>query len=365
MSAAPGRPEQAIAVSGRGAHRPPPAWRPYAGILLLGALAFMLPHMSPSGQVLSLATTTAVFAIAGSGFGFLWGQSGQLTLAHAAVFGLGAYSAAIAAQFFGLGFAAALPIAVLVGLIAGGLVVLPSLRTQGHYFVILTFAVGEVIALLEKRWDSVTGGANGMVVMPGSQQFLGLRLADRADFYALVVVFATGVLLCLCYLMRSRWGTTLRGMRENPELAASLGVNIALHRSVAFAIAGAIAGLAGQLYLYQVKFIAPTLFTSQASIIFLLIVLLGGKAYLLGPTVGAIAYFFLSHLLGLPPVVNQIAFGALLVLMILLAPGGLLSIPRRLIGPLVLLGKTPKGRSGAQADALPAPPPAPGWEIRL
>jgi branched-chain amino acid transport system permease protein len=355
MSAAQSRIKQANARWGHIAGRLMPAWGPYAGILLLGALAFMLPRISPSGQVLSLATTTAVFAIAGSGFGFLWGQSGQLTLAHAAVFGLGAYSAAIAAQFFGLGFAAALPIAVLVGLVAGGLVVLPSLRTQGHYFVILTFAIGEVIALLEKRWDSVTGGANGLVVMPGSQQILGLRLADRAEYYALVVVFATAVLLCLCYLMRSRWGTTLRGMRENPDLAASLGVNIALHRSIAFALAGAVAGLAGQLYLYQVKFIAPTLFTSQASIIFLLIVLLGGKTYLLGPTVGAIAYFFLSHSLGLPPVVNQIAFGALLVLMILLVPEGLLSMTSRVLGSRALRGAATKSKPEADAQPVPAP----------
>lgn len=313
-----------------GARRFAPRWAPYIGVLLLGLAAALLPRLGPSGEVMSLATTAAVWALAASGFGFLWGQSGQLSLAHAAVFGIGAYTAAIAAKFWQLGFVAALPLSVLMGMLAASLIVLPSLRTQGHYFVILTFAIGEVIAVFEKRIDWITGGANGILVSPGAQELFGLRLGTRADYYVLVVAITTITLLALLFLVRSRWGTTLRGIRENPDLAASLGVNVTIHRLYAFLISGAIAGLGGQLYLYQVKFIAPMLFTSQASIIFLLVVLLGGKTYLLGPAIGATVYFFLSHFLGLPPIINQMVFGALLVLMILLAPDGLPTIFRKL-----------------------------------
>ncbi len=307
-----------------------PAVVPYLWIVVVGIAAFMFPNLSPTGKMLSLATTTAVFAVGGSGLGFLWGQSGQLSLAHAAIYGLGSYAAAIVAKQFGLGFLESLPFSIVVGLIAGGLVALPSLRTKGHYFIILTFAIGEVLAVVEQRWDSLTGGANGIVTLPGSQTVFGYALAQRADYYRLTIFFAVVVWFGLRILMRSRWGTILRGMRENAELAASLGVNVPVHRVIAFAISGAIAGLGGQLYLYQVKFIAPALFTTQASITFLLITLLGGKTYLFGPTVGAIAYFFLSEYLGLPPVMNQIAFGALLIVMILMAPDGLLSLGERI-----------------------------------
>lgn len=324
---------------------------PYAGILLLGLAAAMLPQFSPSGEVMSIATTVVVWAIAASGFGFLWGQSGQLSLAHAAVFGLGAYTAAICAKFWQLGFVAALPLSILVGMFAASLIVLPSLRTQGHYFVILTFAIGEVIAVFEKRLDGITGGSNGILISSAGQEFLGLRLSNRADFYVLAVGCATLVLLFLLLLMRSRWGTTLRGLRENPDLAASLGVNVAVHRLLAFLVSGAIAGLGGQLYLYQVKFIAPMLFTSQASIIFLLVVLLGGKTYLLGPTIGAFVYFFLSHFLGLPPIVNQMVFGAILVVMILLAPDGLPSIFRRLMRHRVSSPPTPPAAAAGPGAA--------------
>ena len=312
---------------------PRPQWintiAPYAGILAFGIIAAMLPRFSPTGEVMSLATTVVVWSIAASGFGFLWGQSGQMSLAHAAIFGLGAYTAAICAKFWQLGFVAALPLSIVVGMLAASLIVLPSLRTQGHYFVILTFAIGEVIAVFEKRLDNITGGANGILVSASGQEVFGLRLTNRADFYVLCVGFATVVLLMLMLMMRSRWGTTLRGLRENADLAASLGVNVVKHRLFAFLVSGAVAGLGGQLYLYQVKFIAPMLFTTQASIIFLLVVLLGGKTYLLGPTIGAFVYFFLSHFLGLPPIVNQMVFGAILVVMILLTPDGLPSLFRR------------------------------------
>ena len=299
---------------------------PYAGLLALGAGVSLLPYAGPSSHVLSLATSAAIFAVAGSGLGFLWGQSGQLSMAHAMVFGLGGYAGAILAKFFGLGFVAALPVSIVVGTVGGGLIALPSLRTRGHYFVILTFAIGEVVAVFLRRLDWLTGGQEGISAQPGQQAVLGLRLANRGEYYTLVVLCGTVVLLALLFVMRSRWGTTLRGIRENPPLAASLGVNVIANRIGAFAISGAIAGLGGQLYLYQVRFIEPGLFTANASIIFLMIALLGGKSYLLGPAVGSVFYFFVSELLGFSPIWNQIAFGALLIVMILAAPNGFLSI---------------------------------------
>lgn len=299
---------------------------PYAGLTALGVVVSLFPYIGASNQSLSLATSAAIYAVAASGLGFLWGQSGQLSMAHAILFGLGGYAGAIMANFFGLGFLAALPVSIIVGLLGGALVALPSLRTQGHYFVILTFAVGEVVVVFLKRLDWLTGGLQGISAQPGRQTLLGLRLVNRGEYFTMVALVGTAVLLVLLFIVRSRWGTTLRGIRENPPLAASLGVNVTVNRIFAFAISGAVAGLAGQLYLYQVRFIEPNLFTSRASIVFLLIVLLGGKTYLLGPMVGSVAYFFLSELLGLPPIWNQISFGALLIVMILMAPNGFLSI---------------------------------------
>jgi branched-chain amino acid transport system permease protein len=314
---------------------------PYLGIIVLGIVAALLPQLQPSGQVMSLATGAIIYAIAGAGLGFLWGQSGQLTLAHASVFGIGAYAAAVGAKHYGLTFVEALPFSTGLGLLAGALIALPSLRTAGHYFVILTFAIGEVITVVEMRLESLTGGVNGITALPGAQTLFGLRLGGRADYYLVVVGFAVAVFLVLLALMRSRWGIILRGMRENEDLSTSLGVNIPLHRILVYAVSGAVAGLAGQLYLYYVKSIAPESFTSQLSIVFLLVVLLGGKAYLLGPLVGSLVYLFVPEFLGLSPVRSQIAFGVILVIMILLAPGGLMSLPGRFMARIRARGGRP------------------------
>ena len=101
-----------------------------------------------------------------------------------------------------------------VGLVAGALIALPSLRTSGHYFVILTFAIGEVITVFEMRLESLTGGVNGITTLPGAQTLFGLRLGGRADYYVVVVGFAAVVFLVLLAMMRSRWGVILRSMRD-------------------------------------------------------------------------------------------------------------------------------------------------------
>ena len=320
----------------------------YSGVAALGLVVALLPLLGPSSHILTLSTSTVIFAVGAAGLGFLWGQSGQLSMAHAAVFGLGGYAAAIGAKLYELTFAQAMPFSILTGLVAGALVALPSLRTQGHYFVILTFAVGEVVVVLMKRLEGLTGGLLGITTQPGRQVVAGLRLVNRAEFYMLAVAVATAVFLFLFAVMRSRWGATLRGIRENPFLAASLGVNVTLHRIIAFAISGAIGGLAGQLYLYQVRFIEPNLFSANLSIVFLMIVLLGGKAHLLGPAIGALFYFFLSELLGLPPVYNQIVFGLLLILMILAAPDGIMSLVRRALS-WVRPARTPANATSERA----------------
>ena len=313
----------------RANNSPAAALAPYLGMLVLFGLAALLPRLELSGQAMSLATGVIIYAIAGAGLGFLWGQAGQLTLAHASVLGIGAYTAAVAAKHYGFTFVESLPLSTGAGLIAGALIALPSLRTSGHYFVILTFAIGEVITVFEMRLESLTGGVNGITTLPGAQTLFGLRLGGRADYYVVVVGFAAVVFLILLAMMRSRWGVILRSMRENPDLATSLGVNIPLHRIMAYAVSGAVAGLAGQLYLYYVKSIAPESFNSNLSIVFLLVVLLGGKSFLLGPVIGALVYLFVPDYLGLSPIRSQIAFGVILIVMILLAPGGLLSIPAR------------------------------------
>ena len=125
-------------------------------VLLLALLAvalFLYPLTGPTSRSLSLATSVLVFGIAATGLGLMWGQAGQVSVAHAAVMGVGSYTAAVLAGSHGLTFLETLPLSILGGAVAGGIVSLFAFRTTGHYFIILTFAVGEVAVVLATRLD--------------------------------------------------------------------------------------------------------------------------------------------------------------------------------------------------------------------
>lgn len=315
------------------------------GVFLLAVAAATFLRLP--AQTISLATSISVFAIAATGLGLLWGLAGQVSLAQGALLGVGAYVAAALARFSGWDFTAALPLAALSGLIAGFVIGLPSLRVGGHYFVILTFAIGVLLVTLGYRLKEFTGGITGVTVLP-SGTFLGLELSNRVSYLVVVLCIATVVLLIALCVSRSGWGQTLRATRDNQDLATSLGVNVPLHRLTAFTLAGGFAGVAGQLYLYEFSYIAPNLFDATLSINLLLMVLVGGRRYLLGPTVGAILYFTLPELIGLPPLGSQIAFGLMLAVVIVLVPTGLLGVGARLdtVLPALRLRSLPRGVGG-------------------
>lgn len=322
----------------------------YGGVLVAGALALAFLLVSPDNKDISLATSAVVFGIAASGLGFLWGQVGEVNIAHGAIFGVGAYTAAIAQQEHGLGLVPALGIALLTGAVAAFVVALPSLRTRGHYFVILTFAIGQVAVVTAGRLESVTGGLDGITVLAGSQEVLGLELSDRKHLYIVSVGVAVLVLLALLVTIRSSWGATLRGIRENEDLAAALGTPVIRHRILGFVVSGAVGAVGGVLYAYNVRFIAPSLFSVESSIFFLLMVLLGGRRYLFGPVLGAIVYVFLPHFIFLSPERSQMVLGLVLVAMILVLPNGVFSlggIARR------ALARARGGSSGTAGEADP------------
>ncbi|MEY2446949.1 MAG: branched-chain amino acid transport system permease protein [Acidimicrobiaceae bacterium] len=321
----------------------------YGGLLSVVAVLALFPLMGPSNKDLSLATSALIFGVAATGLGFLWGQVGEVNIAHAAVFGVGAYTAGIAAQDHGIDFVPSLVLSLIAGAIAAFIVALPSLRTRGHYFVILTFAIGQVAVVVATRLDDLTGGVDGLTVIPAKQEVVGLRLTDRQDFYYICICVAAVILTALLLLTRSRWGATLRGIRENEQLAAAVGTPVVRHRILAFTVSGAVGGLAGQLHLYNVKFVDPGAFNVQASIFFLLMVLLGGRRYLLGPIVGAAVYTFLPEFIFLDPGRSRMLLGLILVAMILLLPQGLLSLPSRIAA---LRANRAGSRSVAQADRV-------------
>ncbi|WP_413992069.1 branched-chain amino acid ABC transporter permease [Labrys okinawensis] len=292
--------------------------------LLVAIILIGLPFLHPGYRFLSLAASTGVSVVALCGLAVLFGQAGIMSVGHAALMGVGAYTGAILARDANLGFFAALPFAALFSAGVAGLVGLPSLRVGGHHFVIITFAMCGLFTIILTNGGAFTGAATGLDVAPIGT-ILSVNFGRLQNLYFLVVCFVLASIALMGLIIASPYGRTLRSIRENEPLAAALGVNTSLHKIGAFMLSGAFAGVAGILQLYFLQHISPDLYGAFPSIYIALMVMLGGPRLLLGPLVGALIVSFLPEVLNLDPVDARIAYGVGLILVILVLPGGVMA----------------------------------------
>jgi branched-chain amino acid transport system permease protein len=293
------------------------------------AVLIAIPAFRPGYRFLSVATSTGISAIALYGLAILFGQAGIMSVGHAALMGVGAYTGAILALRLGVGFWPALPLAALFSAAVAGLLGLPSLRVSGHHFVIITFAFCGLLTIVLINGGSFTGAATGLdlgTVAP----VLGINFGALQNTYFLVLFFLCASVAATYLILVSRYGRTLRAIRENEPLARSAGINTSLHKIGAFMVSGAFAGVAGILQAYFLGHISPDLYGAFPSIYLALMVMLGGPRALYGPLGGAIIVYFLPEVLRLDPVDSRIAYGVGLIAVILLLPGGVVAGAARL-----------------------------------
>jgi branched-chain amino acid transport system permease protein len=300
--------------------RPPSREETVAGIVLvLILLAF--PWFNLGYRFLSLAITTGFTAIALYGLSVQFGQVGIMSVGHAAIMGVGAYTAAILSVKLGVGFWGAFPLSILSSAIVAGLIGLPSLRVGGQHYIIITFCFCALLVIALTNGGDFTGGATGLDV--GSiDPLFGVNFDRLRNAYYLVI---TILLICLLFtylIVNSPYGRTLRAIRENEPLARSVGINTSLHKIGAFMVSGAFAGVAGVLQAYYLRHISPNLYGAFPSLYLALMIMLGGARMLYGPLLGAIIVSFLPEMLNLNPIDSRIAYGIGLIGVILLLPGG-------------------------------------------
>ncbi len=302
-----------------------PGWKPSRAEMVAGALVvgFLVgfPSINPGYRFLSLAITTGFTAIALYGLGFQFGQTGIMSVGHAGLMGIGAYTAGILASRFEIGFWQALPCAALVSAIVAGLIGLPSLRVSGQHYIIITFCFCALLIIALTNGGGITGGASGLDVGSIDSAF-GLNFNKLIVTYYLIAVALLTCLLVTYFLVNSSYGRTLRAIRENERLARAVGINTNLHKIGALMVSGTFAGVAGILQAYYLRHISPSLYGPFPSLYLALMVMLGGSRLLYGPLVGAIIVSFLPEILKLNPIDSRIAYGIGLLLVILLLPGG-------------------------------------------
>jgi len=306
-------------------------------IVLLLLLPVLAPALLPSSRLLSLAITATIYVMVANGLHIVFSYNGQLSLAHTTLWGLGAYAAALLLVHYDTPTALLIPAAGLSAALGAVLIGIPAFRTSGFSFAIITFAAAEIMRLIANNWVSLTQGSTGITIdLFAAPDSLGPIKFDTfnhlANFYYLTLAFAYLSVAGVWAVRQSSLGKTFIAIRENEALAQSLGINVYLHKLLAFGISGFFAGVAGALFVYHQKHIEPgpiSPFGAFYSIQFLLMILIGGRSSMLGPVIGAIVVVFGPETINrifsdvLTPSRSQILFGSTLALSVLTAPNGI------------------------------------------
>ncbi len=249
------------------------------------------------------------------------GYTGQVSLGHAAFYGLGAYASALTAMHWHLPFPAALVAAMLVAALFGVGLGIPTLRLKEDYLAIVTLGFGVIVDLVLLNLE-ITGGPDGLTHIPAPRLF-GLNFRDKSVYLVMVLLFVTFTLVLIHRLVTSRHGRALKAIRDHELTAQVMGINTSAYKITIFTLAAALAGLAGSLYAHYITFINPESFGLHTSILVLTMVVLGGMGSLLGSVIGALVLTVLPEMLRTVADYQDLAYGGLLVAMLIWRPQGL------------------------------------------
>ncbi|TCZ77756.1 branched-chain amino acid ABC transporter permease [Paenibacillus albiflavus] len=305
--------------------------RSIKGIVLF-ALAFMLiPLFSPSAYILSTLIIIGLYALICTGLSMLMGYAGQISLGHAAFYGIGAYSSAFVTVKMGMPSLVGMAVGVLIAALIAFIVGIPTLKLTGHYLALATLGFGMIMFALFKQFKGITGGLEGFLNIP-SLNFFGIEIDTDLKYYYFVWLLVLIGILVTRNVIHSRVGRALRSIESSEIASDSLGVNTKKYKLQVFVMSAVFASIAGSVYAHYISFINPMLFNSNTSIHLLIMSVLGGGASIWGGFVGALTYVSLGEVLKdiMPLFVSSgsdefkiIFFGVLLVIILIYMPEGL------------------------------------------
>lgn len=320
--------------------------------LVLLALAIVFPFVSPGTYYINVVTMSFIYAIAVYGLNLIEGYLGQLSLAQAGFFGIGAYVSGLLSLNFGMSFWLTLPIAALVTTVIALLVGLISFRTRGHYFVIFTLCIGVIINLVIEKWDGLTGGVRGLIGIPRPTSIGPIKFVSMQSQYYLMLVFLVLTIFIMHRIVSSLVGRTFKSIRNSEDLAATLGINVMFNKLLAFGIAAFFTGIAGALYAGYIRFIGPDISNPNLTFEFLLYLLIGGQATIAGPIVGTLVATALTESLQFMQEYRMVVFGALLIIIVKFLPLGLVGASQLLWAKHGNQVIKPKTNGGVRAQPL-------------
>ncbi|WP_059104938.1 branched-chain amino acid ABC transporter permease [Shouchella shacheensis] len=292
-------------------------------VLIVLLIALVFPLLTQNQYHLHILTLAFIWTIAVYGLNLIGGYTGQLSLAQAGFFAIGAYTLSLLTVRAEWPFWLALVAACLVTTFIGVLVGLVALRTKEHFFAIYTLCVGYIIYLLIYQWDELTNGVRGIIGIPAPGAIGPLSFDTPASLYYLMLAFLVLVIFLFKRVTESLVGRTYVAIRNSEELAQTLGISTMRQKLVSFVVSTFLAGLAGALFASFIRFVGPDISYTMVVFDMLTYLIVGGIGTLFGPLVGTLLIVTLTQSLQFLEDVRMLVFGPLLVVLVIFYPRGL------------------------------------------
>lgn len=297
-------------------------------LLLLLIIAISLPFIFTNGYYQQIIVLICLFSVLALSFDILVGYTGQVSLAHAAFFGMGAYTSTLLSLKLGM----SVWLSGLLGIVAAGIVGLvlgyiSLIRTRDFPFSIVTFGFGLSLMLVCTNTISLTKGTTGISAIPvpviSIPGIINFEFGNSFSYYYLILVFLIFTVYLIQRMLKSKFGRALLAIRENEGLASSIGINTTKYLVLAFVLSACLGGLAGVLYAHYIRFISPALFSMNYVFTIIIMVIIGGRATLAGPVLGATIYVIILELLRFMNEFRFVAFGLIFLICIVFMPQGI------------------------------------------
>ncbi|MDD4571340.1 MAG: branched-chain amino acid ABC transporter permease [Clostridia bacterium] len=302
--------------------------RPSTIIVTLLFLFLLVVPKIVTGYYLHAVILIIMYATLGTAWNWIGGFAGQMSLGNAVYFGLGAYATACSQLWWGWNPWLGLLLGIVLSGIVAFLIGLPCFRLKGHYFAIATMAVGEIVNIIFTNWDAA-GGASGLYLTIKESSLLNFQFASKVPYFYIVLVLLVLATAITIWLKNSRSGYYFRAIKEDPEAAKALGINLVNRKLMAIILSGTVSSVAGSFWINYMLFIdPPSAFLIMTSVQIALIAVMGGMGTVWGPIVGASIIIPLSEgsrmfLGGTGSGIDLVIYGLLIMLVAIYQPGGI------------------------------------------
>jgi len=304
-------------------------------IVMLIVLFTLLPSLVTNAFFLHVLILIFMYGVLGFSWNFIGGYTGQVSFMQAIFFGIGAYTSTVLSTKFGVnpwfGMFVGCCIAVIISIIIG----FPTFRLKGHYFAIATLGFGEIFGNLTRRWYFI-GGAKGLYIPMVEESLINFQFhSNKVGYYYIVLGLVISVVLLDYMVQRSKLGYYFRAIKGNEIAAQSVGIDVQKLKLIAFALSAFVAALAGTFYAQYTLYIDPESVLGMAlSLQIVFIVIIGGVGTTIGPLLGAailtLLWQFMSAVFGGSHGIHLLIYGALIVLIMIFEPDGLIAIYKKL-----------------------------------